>query len=159
MVREALDAFVASDVERAQHVIDQDRIVDAYYTQMFRELLTYMMEDPRNIYRATRLQSIAKYLERIGDHETNLAAVVVFMVKGKDIRHTGRSEEAKKRVPRGVLFLCVQNSARSQIAEAWSRKLFPRNVRVFSAGSQPAAAVHRGAVQAMREVGIDIGNQ
>jgi phosphate transport system protein len=92
MLREALDAFVASDPERAQVVIERDNNVDAYYTQIFRELLTYMMEDPRNIFRATRLTSIAKYLERIGDHATNLAEMVVFMVKGKDIRHTGKLE-------------------------------------------------------------------
>jgi phosphate transport system protein len=90
MLHEGLDAFVASDVERAQRVIARDRTVDAYYTQIFRELLTYMMEDPRNIFRATRLQSIAKYLERIGDHATNLGELVVFMVKGKDIRHAGK---------------------------------------------------------------------
>jgi len=90
MLHEGLDAFVASDVERAQHVIARDRNVDAYYTQIFRELLTYMMEDPRNIFRATRLQSIAKYLERIGDHATNVGELVVFMVKGKDIRHAGK---------------------------------------------------------------------
>ena len=75
---------------RAHRVIVRDRNVDAYYTQIFRELLTYMMEDPRNIFRASRLQSIAKYLERIGDHVTNLGEMVVFMVKGKDIRHGGR---------------------------------------------------------------------
>jgi phosphate transport system protein len=90
MLHEALDAFVAADADRAQHVIVRDRNVDAYYTQIFRELLTYMMEDPRNIFRASRLQSIAKYLERIGDHVTNLGEMVVFMVKGKDIRHGGR---------------------------------------------------------------------
>ncbi len=76
MLHEALDAFVAADVERAQRVIARDKNVDAYYAQIFRELLTYMMEDPRNIFRATRLQSIAKYLERIGDHATNLAEMV-----------------------------------------------------------------------------------
>jgi phosphate transport system protein len=92
MLREALDAFVAGDPDRAQAVIERDKTVDAYYTQVFRELLTYMMEDTHNIYRATRLQSIAKYLERIGDHATNLAEMVVFMVKGKDIRHTGKLE-------------------------------------------------------------------
>jgi phosphate transport system protein len=93
MLHEALDAFVAADADRAQRVIVRDRNVDAYYTQIFRELLTYMMEDPRNIFRATRLQSIAKYLERIGDHVTNLGEMVVFMVKGKDIRHGGRQAE------------------------------------------------------------------
>jgi len=87
MLREALDAFVAGDVERAQQVLTRDKIVDDYYGQIFRELLTYMMEDPRNIYRATRLQSVAKYLERIGDHATNLAEMVVYLVKGTDIRH------------------------------------------------------------------------
>ena len=59
---------------------------------IFRELLTYMMENPRNIYRATRVQSIAKYIERIADHATNLAEMVVFMVRGKDIRHVGKLE-------------------------------------------------------------------
>ena len=92
MLREALDAFVAGDPERAQAVIERDTNIDAYYSQIFRELLTYMMEDAHNIFRATRLQSIAKYLERIGDHATNVAEMVVFMVKGKDIRHTGKLE-------------------------------------------------------------------
>jgi len=92
MLHEALDAFVAADADRAQRVIVRDRNIDAYYMQIFRELLTYMMEDPRNIFRATRLQSIAKYLERIGDHVTNLGEMVVFMVKGKDIRHGGRQD-------------------------------------------------------------------
>lgn len=87
MVREALDAFVNRDAVRAQQVIERDATVDTYYSQVFRELLTYMMEDARNIYRATRVQSVAKYLERVGDHATNLAEMVVFLVKAKDIRH------------------------------------------------------------------------
>jgi phosphate transport system protein len=87
MIHEALDAFVQGDAERAQQVLARDKVLDDLYAEIFRELLTYMMEDPRNIYRATRLQSIAKYLERIGDHATNLAEMAVFMVKGKDIRH------------------------------------------------------------------------
>ena len=92
MLREALDAFVALDPEAARKVIERDNIIDAYYSQIFRELLTYMMEDTHNIFRATRLQSIAKYLERIGDHATNVAEMVVFMVKGQDIRHVGKLE-------------------------------------------------------------------
>jgi phosphate transport system protein len=94
MLRDALDAFVEGDIERAYAVIDRDHIVDAYYTSLFRELLTYMMENPRNIFRATRVQSIAKYIERMADHATNLAEMVVFMVRGKDIRHGGRSARA-----------------------------------------------------------------
>jgi phosphate transport system protein len=160
MIREALDAFVSRDAERAEQVIERDRTVDAYYAQIFRELLTYMMEDPRNIYRATRVQSVAKYMERIGDHATNLAEMVVFMVKGKDIRHLGRIEgPGASPVPHGVLFLCVQNSARSQMAEGWARKLLPAGVRIWSAGSEPAATVNPYAVRVMREVGIDISSQ
>jgi phosphate transport system protein len=90
MVREALDAFVQADPVRAQAVIEQDRAVDSYYAQIFRQLLS-MMNDPQSIYRATRVQSVAKYLERIGDHATNLAEMVVFMVKGQDIRHSRSS--------------------------------------------------------------------
>jgi phosphate transport system protein len=88
MVRDALDALVSGNLQRAEElIIERDRVVDAYYAQIFRELLTYMMENPRNIFRATRLQSIAKYLERIADHATNLAEMIVFMKKGKDVRH------------------------------------------------------------------------
>jgi protein-tyrosine-phosphatase len=160
MVRDALDAFVRRDADRAQQVIERDRTVDVYYGQIFRELLTYMMEDVRNIYRATRVQSIAKYLERIGDHATNLAEMVVFMVKGKDIRHLGRLDAgALTHVPHGVLFACVQNSARSQMAEGLARQLLPPSVRIWSAGSKPAYAVSPYAVKVMREVGIDISGQ
>jgi phosphate transport system protein len=93
MVHIALDAFVEGDAEKADAVIRQDTNIDAYYMQIFRELLTYMMEDPRNIFRATRLQSIAKYLERIGDHATNIAEMVIFYVRGKDVRHAGNLDD------------------------------------------------------------------
>jgi phosphate transport system protein len=87
MLREVLDAFVAKDAERARQIIERDAEVDALYAQVFRELLTFMMEDAHNVYRATRLQSIAKYLERMADHTTNLAEMVIFMVDGQDVRH------------------------------------------------------------------------
>ncbi len=161
MVREVLDAFVASDADRASRVLARDEMVDALYAQIFRELLTYMMEDPKNIYRATRLQSIAKYLERIGDHATNIAEEVVFMIKGKDIRHSGHQASSAapgRNLPRGVLFLCVHNSARSQMAEGWARKLLPPAVRVYSAGSQPTS-LNPYAHRVMLEAGLDIGGQ
>src|SRR3954465_12006185 len=161
MVRDALDAFVQADPDRAREVMDRDRVVNAYYGQVFRELLTYMMEDPRNIYRAVRAQSIAKYLERIGDHATNLAEMVIFMVVGKDVRHLGSMAEIRSghRMPRGMLFLGAHNAARSQIAEGWARHLFPAGVSMCSAGSDPAARVDPHAVRVMQEAGIDISLQ
>jgi phosphate transport system protein len=159
MIRDALDAFVHADPERAKEVVERDRVVDAYYGQIFRELLTYMMEDTRTIYRAIRAQSIAKYLERIGDHATNLAEMVIFMVGGKDVRHLGSMAPETQRRPRGIVFLCVHNSSRSQMAEALARKLLPPGVRVESAGSQPAATVNPHAVRAMQEIGIDISGR
>lgn len=161
MVRDALDAFVNKDAQRAAEVVERDRLVDAYYGQVFRELLTYMMEEPRNIYRAVRAQSVAKYLERIGDHATNVAEMVIFMVGGKDVRHLGSMAELEesRRMPRGILFLCRQNAARSQMAEALARRIFPPGVNIASAGSEPAKAVNQYAVRAMQEVGIDIAGQ
>jgi phosphate transport system protein len=87
MVHDALAAFVAKDARRAKELLERDRVVDDYYRQLFGELLAEMMADGKNVYRATRLQSIAKYLERIADHATNIAERVVFLVEGKDIRH------------------------------------------------------------------------
>jgi phosphate transport system protein len=160
MVSEALDAFMTRDAVRAEGVIETDTTIDAYYTQTFRELLTHMMEDPRTIQAATRLQSIAKYFERIGDHATNVAEEVVFMVKGRDIRHLGKlAAPEPERSPRGVVFISTHNSARSQMAEGWARSLMPTGVRVASAGTRPASEINRYAIRVMREVGIDISSR
>jgi phosphate transport system protein len=88
MVKESLDAFVRRDTQSARRVRAEDAEVDALREQIFRELLTYMMEDPRTIPRAIRLILISRFLERIGDHATNIAEMVVYMVEGKMIRHT-----------------------------------------------------------------------
>lgn len=87
MMREALDAFVRKDAELARQVIPEDNKVDALKDQIFRELLTFMMEDPRTIPRATRLILVSRHLERVADHATNIAEMVVFLVEGKSIRH------------------------------------------------------------------------
>lgn len=88
MVKESLDAFVRGDDELAIKVCTDDQMVDDLNQQIQRELYTYMVEDPSTISRAMKLTYIAKYLERIADHATNIAEMVIFMVKGKDIRHT-----------------------------------------------------------------------
>jgi phosphate transport system protein len=87
MLRQALDAFVREDAEMALLVCHQDDEVDAYTGQLLRELLTFMMEDPHTISRALRLIFVSKYIERIADHATNIGEMVIFMVKGKSIRH------------------------------------------------------------------------
>ncbi len=88
MVKESLDAFVRGDEILAARVCEDDQFVDDLNVQIQRELLTYMIEDTGNIRRALKLNYISKYLERIADHATNVAEMVIFMIKGKDIRHT-----------------------------------------------------------------------
>jgi phosphate transport system protein len=88
MVKEALDAFVARDTALARQVCAEDAAVDALKEQIFRELLTFMMEDARTIPRAIRLILISRFLERVADHATNIAEMVIYMVEGKMVRHT-----------------------------------------------------------------------
>jgi phosphate transport system protein len=87
MLRDALDAFVRRDTELAQHVLNEDDALDALKTQIFRELLTYMLQDPATIEPALDLILVSRHLERIGDHATNVAEDVIFMVLAKDVRH------------------------------------------------------------------------
>jgi phosphate transport system protein len=87
MVKECLDAFVNRDAELARKVCQDDGFVDDLTGQLFRELVSFMLEDSRAITRATRLTFIGKYYERIADHATNIAELVVYMVEGKIIRH------------------------------------------------------------------------
>jgi phosphate transport system protein len=88
MVKESLDAFVARDTGLARQVCAEDDEVDALKEQIFRELLTFMMADPRTIPRAMRLILISRSLERVADHATNIAEMVIYLVEGKMVRHT-----------------------------------------------------------------------
>jgi phosphate transport system protein len=93
MVRDVLDAFVAGCKQLPQEVIEKEKEVDNLTVQVFNELLFYMIQDPNTVSRATRISYIAKYLERIADHATNIAEMVFYLCKGKIIRHTEFSEE------------------------------------------------------------------
>jgi phosphate transport system protein len=88
MVKEALDAFVNRNVDLAWKVIHDDDFIDGLTHQIFRELVSFMLEDPHTITRAIRITFVSKYLERIADHATNIAELVVYLVQGKIIRHT-----------------------------------------------------------------------
>lgn len=87
MVRDSIDAFVKDDALAAQAVIMTDDQVDALKEQIIRELLTYMMSDPKAIERAMALIFIARHLERIADHATNIAQDVIYISQGRDVRH------------------------------------------------------------------------
>ena len=95
MLRDALDAFVRRDVTLAQAVLAADDALDALKTQVFRELLTYMLQDPRTIEPALDLILISRHLERIGDHATNVAEDVIFMVSARDVRHATHEQDEK----------------------------------------------------------------
>lgn len=90
MVRSAFDAFVARDFAKAEQVCERDKAVDDFYNSIFRTLLTFMMESPNNITPATHLLFVAKNLERIGDHATNIAEMVYFAATGE---HLGEREK------------------------------------------------------------------
>ena len=87
MVKASLDAFVRQDVELARSVCRRDDEVDRYDDQLFRELLTYMMQDPRAITRSVNLILVSRHLERIADHATNIAEDVIYLVEGRTIKH------------------------------------------------------------------------
>ncbi len=90
MLRDSLDGFVRRDAALAQAVLDRDDELDALKSQVFRELLTHMMENPAKIEPSMDLILISRHLERIGDHATNIAEDVIFMVSARDVRHPGR---------------------------------------------------------------------
>jgi phosphate transport system protein len=87
MLRDSLDCFVRRDTALAQQVLDADDALDALKTQVFRELLTYMLQDPHTIEASLDLILVSRHLERIGDHATNIAEDVIFMVSARDVRH------------------------------------------------------------------------
>ncbi len=89
MLHDALDAFARLDRELAMNLISRDDMLDHEFHAMMRSLITYMMEEPRTISASLDLLWIAKAIERIGDHSTNVAEQVIYIVDGKDIRHTG----------------------------------------------------------------------
>lgn len=96
MVRESLDALVKEDCELANVVREKDEKVDNLNEQIFRELLTFMMEDPKTIHRSLLITQISKNLERISDHAESIAKMVIYMVTGKNVRHQDPARDSEK---------------------------------------------------------------
>src|SRR5207244_6047884 len=94
MLHRSLDAFVREDEKLALSVCEADDPIDQLHEQLFRELVSFMADDPRTVSRAMRLLFVSKYLERVGDHATNIAEMVIFIVKGRSIRHLDRPPRA-----------------------------------------------------------------
>jgi phosphate transport system protein len=95
MLRDALDSFVRRDTALAQSVLDRDDTLDSLKTQVFRELLTFMLQDQRTIEPSLDLILVSRHLERIGDHATNVAEEVIFMVSARDVRHHQGEDQAR----------------------------------------------------------------
>jgi len=92
MLKKSLDAFARVDIAAAASVVKQDRLLDEQFRGIMRQLITFMMEDPRTISTSIEILFIAKALERIGDHSKNMSEYVVYLVKGKDVRHITAEE-------------------------------------------------------------------
>jgi phosphate transport system protein len=93
MVRDALDAYIEREPERAVAVCQRDSVVDDFYNSLFRTLLTYMMENPHHITPSAHLLFIAKNLERIGDQATNIAEMVYFTATGRHITERPKTDD------------------------------------------------------------------
>jgi phosphate transport system protein len=100
LLRKSLDAMARLDLDAAADVVAQDKAVDGEFKSVMRQLITFMMEDPRTISRSIDILFAAKSLERIGDHAKNVAQYVVFRVRGRDVRHLGL-EEIQREVANG----------------------------------------------------------
>ena len=100
LLRRSLDAFARLDTMAAVEVVQEDRQIDEEFRAFVRKLVSYMMEDPKTITAGLDMLSIAKAIERIGDHAKNIAEFVIYIAKGLDVRHT-RIEEIEEKVHRG----------------------------------------------------------
>jgi arsenate reductase len=149
-VGRALDAFIAQDAELARTVWEGDAALDEIHNRLTTQLDDALEQTATAVRPLLAARSVISSLERIGDHATRIAKIVIYMRHGEIVRH----RPAPVRRPR-VLFVCVHNSARSQMAEAWLRHLHGDRFEVESAGLDPAP-LNPLAVEAMREVGIDI---
>ncbi len=131
MLKDALDAYVQRDAELAMDVINRDREVDQMYNALFREFLTFMMEDPRNITACMHLHFIAKNIERMGDHVTSIAEQVVYLVTGE------HPEEARPKADKTSLNWKDKHHVSRSAHVFWWSRMNPRSARCWPTTWRP----------------------
>jgi phosphate transport system protein len=151
MLKDSMKSFIEKDSILAREVCVADDEVDDLAKKFFKEVLKFMMENPKNIEKALSLIDISDNLERIADLTTNIAESVVYMVEGKIIKHHWNMRENKTK----VLFICGKNSVKSQMAEAFLRKFGKSKFYVVSAGLK-AGVLNPYTVEVMKEEKIYI---
>ena len=159
MYRNISEGFTSRDLPRAQEAVEKDRTVDAYCIQYYRSIIRKMIESCRIAPQGVRIISVINSLERMGDHIKNIHEAIHYLVTGNIARHVSAYRSDSYGHVRGILFLCVHNAARSQIAEGLAKKIFGNAVHIYSAGSSPVETVHPDAIKVMREEDIDITTQ
>ena len=175
MTRDVLDALVQRDAQAAAAVIARDDEIDRLNIAVMRELSFLTNHDPSGVNRAIKISLVAHYLERIADHTTNIAEMLIYLVKGTIVKHPDltpdnqgllkggkMTEDESRSMATGkkikVLFVCIHNSARSQMAEAFLNQLAGDRFEAQSAGLEPGV-LNPLAVEVMREAGIDISTR
>lgn len=159
MMEKESGLYSDGDREKFESLVNLDKKIDVFYVEIFREIIKQITHDLECTFEAMNLQSVIKTIERVGDHLTNLAEQDLYLHRGKTLKHRVLHENMSLKDMRGILFLCVQNSARSQIAEGLAKRLLPDHLKVWSAGSDPADEINPYAIQSMREIGINISKQ
>lgn len=150
----AIDAFISQNADVARAVWEGDKALDQIHDRLRRNVEEALTRPKANVGALLATRTLVAGLERIGDHAARIAKVVLYMRHGEIVRH----QPAPDNRPR-VLFICIHNSARSQMAEAWLKRLYGDRFEAESAGLEPGA-LNPLAVEVMREVGIDIaGNR
>jgi len=155
MFNDSITSFITENTELAKNVCERDKMVDSQNLSIIKELISIANLDNLSIEKISHIIRISHNFERIADLSTNICEDVIYLTLGKDIKHKKDEETEKIK----VLFVCSHNSARSQIAEAFLKKLGGNRFDVMSAGLEPGN-LNPIAIEVMKEIGIDIsGNK
>lgn len=156
MFKDSIRSIIDKDTVLAREVIRKDHKINDLQENILKTLHSLMMDESQIIKRALHFIRIAHNLERIGDLSTNICEDVIYLVEGKNVKHSKSLDEKKSKIK--ILYICVENSFRSQMAEALTNHFFSDKAIAESAGSNPIEKVNPNAMQVLSELGIDMSN-